>query len=208
VNFKSEARKELRTACGSSSSSSGFLGGLRGGGSLAAALGLRRSGGRFTDQLCHHDAGNEQLGTVIVEINRGALLIGCGNNAQAVGIVFDCLTLCHHLHIILLKKYTCVDATRLESLYDYSQRPQAERGSLIPVTRDSAAIPLARYCTKLANQRPQTLPQLFFKRGKQYCKNNKCQPKNTTKWAVCLCRKLAGKQRASLFKILINMGLL
>src|SRR5580692_12325438 len=43
ADFQSGAGKKLRTACGSgSSSSSGFLGGLRGGGSLAAALGLRR----------------------------------------------------------------------------------------------------------------------------------------------------------------------
>src|SRR5580704_9613306 len=115
VNFKSEERKELRVTCGGSScSSSGLFRGLRCSGSFAAALGLRRGGGRFTDQLCHHDAGNEQLGAVIIEINRGALLVGCGNNAQAVCIVLDCLSLCHHLHIILLN-HTCVDETRYET---------------------------------------------------------------------------------------------
>lgn len=93
-------RKELGTACGGSSS--GFLGGFRGGGSLAAALGFWRSRRRLTDQLGRHDTGNEQLGSVIVKIDRGTLLIGCGNNSQAVCFVLDCLTFCHHLHIVLL----------------------------------------------------------------------------------------------------------
>jgi hypothetical protein len=111
------SEKELRAGCGggsggsSGSSGSGFLGGFRSGGSLAAALGLRRSGGRLTDELGYHNAGNEQLGTVIVEINRGTLLIGSGNNTQAVRFVLYCLTFCHHLHIILLD-HVCVAETR------------------------------------------------------------------------------------------------
>ena len=63
ADFYSGAGNGLRTSCGgnssSSSGSSGFLRGFRGGGSLAAALGLWRRGGGFTDELGHHDAGNE-----------------------------------------------------------------------------------------------------------------------------------------------------
>jgi hypothetical protein len=109
---RAEREKELRAACGGNSSSSGssgsgFFGGFCGRGGLAAALGLRRRGGCFTDEFGHHNAGNEQLGAVIVEIDRGTLLIGSGNDAQAVCFVLDCLSFCHHLHIILLD-HICV----------------------------------------------------------------------------------------------------
>src|SRR5260370_3408141 len=53
----------------------GFLSGLGCGGGLAAALGLRRSRGRFTDQFGRHDARHEKLRTMIVKIHRGAFLV-------------------------------------------------------------------------------------------------------------------------------------
>ena len=100
LQTSSKKRERLRTAC--SGSSSGFLSGLRGSGSLTAALGLRRSGGRFSDQLGRHNTGNEELGAVIIKIDRGTLLIGCRNNAQAVRLMLNSLSFCHYLHIILL----------------------------------------------------------------------------------------------------------
>ncbi len=100
-------------ACGSGSS--GFLGGFGSSGSLAATLGLRWSGRRFSDELSSHNAGNEQLGAVIVKINRGSLLVGRGNNSQAVRFVLNGLSFCHHLHIVLLD-HICVVETRFESL--------------------------------------------------------------------------------------------
>src|ERR1051325_9185318 len=68
-----ERDENLRARSGSSS---GLLRGFRGRGGLAAALGLGWNGGRFADELSGHDAGDKELGTMIVKINRGALLIG------------------------------------------------------------------------------------------------------------------------------------
>ena len=70
--------------------------------SLAAALGLGRHGGGFPDQLSGHDARDEELGAVIVKINRRAFLIGRGHNSEPVDIVLDGVAFLHYLHRILL----------------------------------------------------------------------------------------------------------
>src|SRR5256885_2050492 len=80
--------------CGCSS----FLGGLGCRGGLAAALGLRRSRGRFADQFGCHDARYEKLSTMIVEIYGGAFLVGSSHDSQAVRLMLDGLTFLHHLH--------------------------------------------------------------------------------------------------------------
>src|SRR5437764_3362295 len=70
---RSVKARRLRTACGGSSS--GFLGSLGGCRGLTAPSGLGRRGGSLADQLGRHHTRNKQLGTMIVEINGGALLI-------------------------------------------------------------------------------------------------------------------------------------
>src|SRR5882762_1063564 len=86
--------------CGCSS----FLGGLGCRGGLAAALGLRRSRGRFADQFGRHDARYEKLSTMIVEIYGGAFLVGSSHDSQAVHLMLDGLTFLHHLHNVLLDR--------------------------------------------------------------------------------------------------------
>jgi hypothetical protein len=39
---------------------------------------------------------------VIIKINRGALLVGCRHDSQAVHIMLDCLSFLHCLHNVLL----------------------------------------------------------------------------------------------------------
>src|SRR5467141_29052 len=84
-----------------------FLGGLGCGRRFAPPLGLRRRGRCFADQLGRHDAGDEELGTVIVKIHCGALLVGSRHDSQAVHFVLDGLTFLHHLHNVLLGHSRC-----------------------------------------------------------------------------------------------------
>src|SRR5713226_4802839 len=94
------ASRNLRTA----GCCCGFLGGLGCRGGLAAALGLRRSRGRFTDQFGRHDARYEKLSTMIVEIHGGAFLVGSSHDSQAVHLMLDGLTFLHYLHNVLLDR--------------------------------------------------------------------------------------------------------
>jgi hypothetical protein len=99
-----------------------FLGGFRGGRCFAAPLGLGWRGRSFTDQFRRHDAGDEQLGAVIVEIHRGALHIGGGHDSQAVHSMLDGLTFLHYLHNVLLDHSYCF--SRFESLEEAFRRIQ------------------------------------------------------------------------------------
>src|SRR5262249_16605189 len=65
-----------KTMLGTCSGGGCFLGSLRGRRRLAAALGLGRYRRRFADQFCRHDAGDKELGSVIVKIDRRAFLVG------------------------------------------------------------------------------------------------------------------------------------
>ena len=81
----------------------GFLAGFHGGGCLPAARGFWRGSGRFADEFRNENAGDEQLGPVIVEVDGGALRIRCGDDPQAVNLVLDGLPFLHYLHNFLLK---------------------------------------------------------------------------------------------------------
>src|SRR5690348_8524421 len=96
--WQSQARKDSGTA----GSGRGFLGSFGSRGSFAAPLGLRRRGGSFTNQLGGHDTGNKELGTMVVKIHGSALLVGSGDDSQAVHFMFDGLTFLHYLHNVLL----------------------------------------------------------------------------------------------------------
>src|SRR6266852_1163675 len=98
-----KAGKVLRTAGGSGGSNFlGSLGGFRGRRCFAAPLGLRRRGRSFADELRRHHAGDEELGPVIIKINRCTLLVRCRHNSKAVHIMLDCLPFLHCLHNVLL----------------------------------------------------------------------------------------------------------
>src|SRR5947209_18880397 len=99
---RSVKARRLRTACGGSSS--GFLGSLGGCRGLTAPSGLGRRGGSLADQFGRHHTRNKQLGTMIVEINGGALLIRRGHDSQAVHLMLDGLPFLHCLHNVLLDK--------------------------------------------------------------------------------------------------------
>ena len=76
AGIRSEGREVLRTA--SSSGGSDFFGSFRsfcGGRRFTTPLGLGRRGRGFADELGRHHAGDEQLGPVIIKINRGTLLV-------------------------------------------------------------------------------------------------------------------------------------
>src|SRR5579872_2468568 len=62
----------------------------------------RRRCRSFADQFCRHDAGHEELGTMIVEVHGGALTVGGGDDAQSIYFMLDSLTFCHCLHDVLL----------------------------------------------------------------------------------------------------------
>src|SRR5207249_2237897 len=101
------AKKWLQTEGGSgtaggSGGSSGFFGSFRGRGSFAATLGLRWGSGSFADQFRSHDAGNKQLGAMIIEIHGSPFRIGSGNDTKAEHFMFDGLTFLHYLHNALL----------------------------------------------------------------------------------------------------------
>src|SRR6266436_4528741 len=85
------------------SGSSGLLRGFRGSGGFAAALGLGRNSRGFADQFRGHDAGDEELGAVVVEINRRTFLIGRSDNSESIHLMLDGLTFLHYLHRILLE---------------------------------------------------------------------------------------------------------
>jgi hypothetical protein len=99
-----ENETELGSAGGSGGGGSGGLFcGFRGGGGFAAALGLGRHGGSFADQFSGHDAGDEELGAVIVKIDRRTFLIGRSDNSESVHLMLDGLAFLHYLHRILLQ---------------------------------------------------------------------------------------------------------
>jgi len=101
-----EINRNLGASSGSGgrgSSGGGLLRGLRDGGGFAAALGLRRNSRSFADQFRSHDAGDEELCAVIVEINRCAFLIGRSDNSESIHLMLDGLTFLHYLHRILLE---------------------------------------------------------------------------------------------------------
>ena len=81
--------------CGGSCGGGGFFRGLGCGRGLAAPLGLGRCGRGFADELGRHDAGDEELRGVIVEIDRGAFLIGSGDDSESINIMLDGLTFLH-----------------------------------------------------------------------------------------------------------------
>lgn len=80
-----------------------------GGGGLAAALGFRRRGGRFADQFRTQHAGDEQLGAVVIEVDRGTVGIGRGDDSQTEEFVFNGLAFLHYLHNFLLENHVAVD---------------------------------------------------------------------------------------------------
>jgi len=91
---------------GSSNGSSGLLGSFRGGGGFAAALGLGRNSRSFADQFRSHDAGDEELGTVVIKIDGRPFLIGRSDNSESVYLMLDGLTFLHYLHRILLGTFS------------------------------------------------------------------------------------------------------
>src|SRR5689334_23555261 len=117
--WQSQARKDSGTA----GSGRGFLGSFGSRGSFAAPLGLRRRGGSFTDQFGGHDAGNKQLGTMVVKIHGSAFLVGSGDDSQAVHFMFDGLTFLHYLHNVLLDHAL----SRIPIRISWSEAPAATR---------------------------------------------------------------------------------
>src|SRR5712664_1984273 len=91
-----KAGKVLRTAGGSGGSNFlGSLGRFCGRRCFAGPLGFGWRGRGFADELRRHHAGDEELGPVIIKINRGTLLVRCGYDSQAIHIVFYCLSFLH-----------------------------------------------------------------------------------------------------------------
>lgn len=131
IRAKSNYKRDLDTSCSSrwalwmtfpmgwSGSASGFA---------AASFGAYGIDRGVADQFCRHEARNEELAAVVVELNGCAFGIGFGNDSQPVLLMFNLLSSGKNLHVASLSRLPLPGHCFLRKTprrQDRSQRPKS-----------------------------------------------------------------------------------